>query len=133
MDEEKKKQLVRTMVIGGIVGSIVMATKSKKDVCSCLKTCTKKTSTFINFLNENRNEILVHIKNTSNKFTKAIDDTNHDLKAITENIKHLRKSSLQVVTAVKETKEELISLYEDCNQKPQTKFTTENLEEKKDV
>ncbi|OIJ21312.1 hypothetical protein BKP45_00580 [Anaerobacillus alkalidiazotrophicus] len=135
MDEDKKKQLVRTMIIGGIVGSIVMATKSKKNVCSCLKTCTKKTSTFINFINENRSEILDHIKNTSNKLTKAIDDTNHDIKAITENIKHLRNSSLQVVTAVKETKGELMSLYEDCNQnqKPKSNITTENLEEKKDV
>ncbi|MCT8136825.1 hypothetical protein H1D32_03065 [Anaerobacillus sp. CMMVII] len=117
MDENKKKLLIRSVVIGGIVGSLAVAFKSKAKVCTCVTNCYEKTTEVLKFVNENRTEIIEQLKTTSDKVTKTIDETNHDLKAITENIKHLKDSSSQMISTVQETKDHLVTMYETCREK----------------
>ncbi len=116
MEERRKKLLVRSALVGGIVG-VVIATKSKQGVCSCLKEYYEKTTDILKFINENRTEIIEQLKNTSDKVTKTIDETNKDLKAISENVKHLKDSSTEMITTVQETKNQLFNLYQTCKQK----------------
>lgn len=130
MEEAKKKLLVRSMIIGGIIGSVVVASRSNCNMNSCVKSCYKSTTDFLKFMNENRDEIISQIKNTSDKVTKSIDETNHDLKNISENIKKLKTSSSQMITTVQKTKDELLNMYESCKLKYDTEALIENLDEK---
>lgn len=119
-------------MVGGIFGTIVVAATSKKKVCSCLTNNYEKITDVLKFVNENRREIIEKLKTTSDKITNAIDDANKDLKAISENIKHLKDSSSHMVVTVKETKEQLVTMYEECKQKYET-TGIQQLEEKKDA
>jgi flagellar biosynthesis chaperone FliJ len=111
LEESRKKLLIQSIVIGGIVGSLAVAFKSKSKMCSCLSSSYVKATEILSFVNENRSEIIGQLKTTSAKVTKAMDETNQDLKAITENIKHLKNSSSQMISTVQETKDALINMY----------------------
>lgn len=116
MEENQKKLLIKSVLLGTIAGSVVIAVKTKPNRCS-LTSCYKKTTDFLNFINENRGEIIEQLKSTSKKLTKAIDETTDDLKAISQNIKHLKESSSQVISTVQETKSSLITMYGTCKEK----------------
>ncbi|RXJ00326.1 hypothetical protein DS745_12405 [Anaerobacillus alkaliphilus] len=130
MEESRKKLIIRSAVIGGVVGSIVVALRSKKNLSSCINSCYEKTTDILKFVNENRSEIIDQLKTTSDKVTRAIDDTNNDLKALSSNIKHLKDSSAQMILTVQDTKDHLVTMYETCKQKYETPLPQQ--EEKKD-
>lgn len=129
MEEENKKLLIRGVVIGGIIGSVVIATSSKSKVCDRMTDCYKTTADFFKFLNESRSEIVDQMKAASGKVTKVIDDTNHDLKAISGNIKHLKNSSAQMIHVAQDTKDQLVTMFEGAKRKYEPETVTENLEE----
>ncbi len=142
MEEQTKKMLIRGAIIGGVVGGAVVALKSKTKLSSCFTKCYRTSTDVLKFLNENRGEIVEQLKNTSEKFTKVIDETNHDLKALSENIKHLKHSSSEMVGTVQQTKDQLVDMYETCKQKFEEENVAEdfieevspqNLEEKDDA
>jgi uncharacterized coiled-coil DUF342 family protein len=132
LEESRKKLLIQSIVIGGIVGSLAVAFKSKSKMCSCLSSSYEKTTEILSFVNENRAEIIGQLKTTSAKVTKAMDETNRDLKAITENIKHLKDSSSQMISTVQETKENLVNMYVTCKQNFEAE-ANQKLEEGKDA
>ncbi|WNF36770.1 hypothetical protein RJD24_20625 [Bacillaceae bacterium IKA-2] len=131
MEEENKKLLIRSVIIGGIIGSVVIAASSKSKVSGCMTTCSKTTADFFKFLNENRSGIIDQMKAASSKVTKAIDDTNSDLKAISGNIKKLKTSSAEVIQVAQDTKDQLMTMFESTKKKNDAEIITENIEEKK--
>ena len=132
LEENKKKLLIRSVILGGIAGTIAVAFKSKSNYCSCVTSYYEKATDVLKFVNENRSEIVAQLKTTSTKVTKAIDETNHDLKAISENIKHLKDSSSQMISTVQETKDNLVTMFETCKAKLEN-TPTQYIEVEKDV
>lgn len=131
MEKENKKLLIRGVVIGGVIGTVVIAASSKSKVSGCITNCYKTTADFFKFLNQNRSGIVDQMKVVSDKMTKAIDDTNQELKAISGNIKHLKTSSSQMIQAGRDTKEKLVKMFEKTKQKCDDETLTELLEEEK--
>ncbi len=117
MEEQTKKMLVRGAIIGGVVGGAVAVFKSKTQLSTCITKCYRTSTEVLKFLNENRTEIVEQLKNTSEKFTKVVDETNNDLKALSGNIKHLKRSSSEMVNTVQQTKDQLVDMYETCKHK----------------
>ncbi len=114
LEENRKKLIIRSAMIGGLVGSIVVALRSKESIRFCISNYYEKTTDVLKFVNENRSGIIDQLKNSSEKVTKAIDETNKDLKALSTNIKHLKDSSAQMITTVQDTKNHLVDMYEAC-------------------
>lgn len=130
MEEAKKKLLIKGVIIGGIVGSAVMAFRTKPNLGQCIKDCYSKSAEMVKFINENRSEIISQLRTTSETVTKVIDEANDDLKVITANVKHIKDSSSKMITSLKETKEHFIEMYQCCNSH---KDESVKLDEKKDV
>ncbi|WP_078551536.1 YtxH domain-containing protein [Bacillus alkalicellulosilyticus] len=121
MTEENKsnQSITKGIVAGSLIGGALFIIANKKLRQKIMKEAcqAKKTSVeFISFVKENRQELLNHIRNTSNQLSASVKKINEDIKVISASVKDLRETTIELrdttvdaLDTFKETKKEINS------------------------
>jgi methyl-accepting chemotaxis protein len=111
MVKKKKNSLKLVFILGLLFLSIVLAKKEwRTRLLTELKQAKDSTEEAIEFIRDNREQIVEQVKTTAIEVSTVVRDISNDVKRLGETASHLKESSEEIVKATKEAAEEMKSL-----------------------
>lgn len=112
MMEKKCTMFCKGAWIGGAIALGVLLSKKeyRERVAKEAKQVKQCTVDAVNFVRDNREQIIAHIRETANEVSTMMRDISEDVKQLSQAASHLKESSEEIVKATKEAAAEIKTL-----------------------
>ncbi|MDT8860946.1 hypothetical protein N0O92_11955 [Alkalihalobacillus sp. MEB130] len=109
--EKKTNSFKLIWIFAVILISIVLAKKEwRTKMLAELRQIREGTENAVQFLRDNREQIVDQVRTTANEVSSVVRDISKDVKLIGETASHLKESSEEIVKATREAAEDFKAL-----------------------
>lgn len=111
MEKKKVNSFKLVWIFGLLILSVVLAKKEwRTKILEELKQVRQTTENTIEFIRDNREQVLEQVRTTVTDVSTVVRDITSDVKKISETASHLKESSEEIVKATKEAADEMKNL-----------------------